>query len=358
MTGRWLWRGTVLLLLAAVLAAGGAASSRAQHADEAEALNHEMFRIYQAGKYKEAAEVEERELALRERQAGPDDPGVGLALNNLGNIYRKLGRYIETESLWKRNLAIREKALGPEHPYVATTLNNLALLYTDLNRHAEAEPLYQRSLAIREKVLGPDSSEVGLVLNNLALLYFYEGRYREAEPLYQRSLAVREKALGPNHRDVAQTALNLGLLYKRQDRYAEAELAEIEHKQWRKRDLRYGLHPHQKRIERTLKDAGVEDRKCGADAGDRGNGEPSKGFEQCDQRVRDQELIVAADALDDLQRRRQDESGKTDERRSKLPHGEHDRSDGWSGKRFREQPKSPSFTSALPFLLGLVPQNF
>jgi tetratricopeptide (TPR) repeat protein len=224
MTGWWLRCGRVLLVLAAVFAAGGAVSSRAQPADEAEALNHEMFRLSQAGKYKEAAEVEERELALRERQAGgPDDPGVGLALNNLANIYRKLGRYTEAESLWKRSLAIREKAFGPEHPNVATALNNLALLYTDLNRHAEAEPLYQRSLAIREKVLGPDSPEVGLLLNNLALLYFYEGRYAGAEPLYQRSLAVREKALGPNHRDVGQTVLNLAQLYKSQDRFAEAE---------------------------------------------------------------------------------------------------------------------------------------
>ena len=135
---------------------------RTEDGDDAAALNADVMRLYQAGKYPEATEIA------------------------------------------KRVLAIYEKALGPEHPYVGTSLNNLALMYQAQGRYAEAELLLRRGLAIREKALGPEHPDVGQSLNNLASLYQAQGRYADAEPLLSAALAICEKALGPEHPDVAR----------------------------------------------------------------------------------------------------------------------------------------------------------
>jgi tetratricopeptide (TPR) repeat protein len=63
-----------------------------------------------SGKYAEAADIAKRELAVAERQFGPDDAKVGATLNNLAALYRAQGCYAEAEPLFKRALAIAEKA--------------------------------------------------------------------------------------------------------------------------------------------------------------------------------------------------------------------------------------------------------
>lgn len=92
---------------------------------------------------------------------------------------RNQGRYKEAANLLNDALAIREKTLGKDHPAVAATLNNLAVLHAKRNKFKEAEPLCQRALEIREKVLGKDHPDVAKQLNNLALLCQNQGKYEE-----------------------------------------------------------------------------------------------------------------------------------------------------------------------------------
>ena len=106
----------------------------AQGADELEALNAQIVKLYRAGKYAEAIEIAKRSLAFSEKQLGPDHPAVGTALNNLALLYRAQGRYGEDEPLYKRSLALRKTALGPDHPDVGTSPNNLAALYQTQGR--------------------------------------------------------------------------------------------------------------------------------------------------------------------------------------------------------------------------------
>lgn len=79
-------------------------------------------------------------------------------------------KYKEAANLLNDALAIREKTLGENHPAVAATLNNLAVLYGKRGKYKEAEPLCKRALDIREKVLGREHPDVAKQLNNLALL--------------------------------------------------------------------------------------------------------------------------------------------------------------------------------------------
>jgi CHAT domain-containing protein/tetratricopeptide (TPR) repeat protein len=191
--------------------------------EDLEALNRQVTQLRQAAKYVEATDVAKRALAQAERQFGPDQLGISLALSTLATLYHDQGRYAEAESLFKRALTVNEKALGPDHPYVGIYLNNLALLYKEQGRFTEAEPLFKRALAIHEKALGPDHLSIGTDANNLGLLYTAQSRYAEAEPLFKRALAIAEKAQGPEHAGAATAISNLSQLYYLQGRYAEAE---------------------------------------------------------------------------------------------------------------------------------------
>jgi CHAT domain-containing protein/Tfp pilus assembly protein PilF len=190
---------------------------------EANELNQQVMKLYQAGKYAEAIPLAQRMLAITEQILGPTHPAVAQSLNNLAMLYKETGQYAKAEPLYQRSLAIKEKALGPIHPAVAAGLNNLAGLYQTTGQYAKAEPLYQRSLAIAEQALGPAHPDVATSLNNLAALYRTMGQYAKAEPLYQRSLAIREQTLGPTHPDIAVSLNNLALLYQTTGEYAKAE---------------------------------------------------------------------------------------------------------------------------------------
>ena len=221
MRGQWPRRAVCRAVVAVLIALTGPASAKT--AAEADKLNAEVERLYQAGKFAEAIPLAQRALSIREKALGPEHLFVGTSLNNLAGLYDNQGRTAEAEPLYKRGLGIYEKALGSQHPWVAAALNNLAALYESQGRYAEAEPLYKRSHDIWEKALGPEHPDVATSLNNLALLYESQGRYAEAEPLYKRSLVIREAALGPEHPHVGQTLNNLAGLHRRQSRYAEAE---------------------------------------------------------------------------------------------------------------------------------------
>ena len=97
-----------------VLAFAFAAS--AETAADADKLNVEVVRLYQAGKYAEAIPVAQRVLSIREKAMGPEHPEVGTSLNDLAELYRAQGRYDDAEPLYKRSLAIRERAGSPKTP--------------------------------------------------------------------------------------------------------------------------------------------------------------------------------------------------------------------------------------------------
>ena len=126
------------------------------------------------------------------------------------SVYRDQNKYREAANLLNDALSIREKTLGGNHPAVAATLNNLAVLYgkrgkvnhcdqiilDDYRRYwalfiqyRDAEPLCLRALQIREQVLGPDHPDVAKQLNNLALLCQNQGKvcFKGSTPRLEKS---------------------------------------------------------------------------------------------------------------------------------------------------------------------------
>lgn len=134
-------------------------------------------------------------------------------------IIRDQRKYKEAANLLNEALAIRERTLGENHQAVAATLNNLAVLYGKRGKFKEAEPLCKRALEIREKVFGHDHPDVAKQLNNLALICQNQGLYDEVEKYYRRALEIYEKKLGPDDPNVAKTKNNLSSAYLKQGKY-------------------------------------------------------------------------------------------------------------------------------------------
>jgi tetratricopeptide (TPR) repeat protein len=173
-------------------------------------------------RYREAELLYQQALRILQR-LGPGRPDVGMALNNLANIYLDQGKYVEAEPLYQQALRIFEQQLGPDHPRIAEPLNNLGKLYLNQGKYAEAEPLLQRALHVFEQQLGSQDPVVAESLDTLATFYSAQGKYVEAELFCQRALQIRKQSLGSDHPALAASLNNLAAIYFQQDKYAEAE---------------------------------------------------------------------------------------------------------------------------------------
>jgi CHAT domain-containing protein/Tfp pilus assembly protein PilF len=184
--------------------------SDAEALAEAVRLDEEVFRLYQAGRAKEALPLAKRALSINEKVLGPEHRDTALSLNNLGFLLKAMGDLRGAKPYYERALAICEKVLGPEHPDTARNLNNLGALLKAMGDLRGAKPYYERALAICEKVLGPEHRDTALILNNLGGLLKAMGDLRGAKPYYGRALAICEKVLGPEHPHTASILNNLG----------------------------------------------------------------------------------------------------------------------------------------------------
>ncbi|MGA7325537.1 MAG: tetratricopeptide repeat protein, partial [Rhodomicrobium sp.] len=200
----WLARKAANVLVVAILTAAAPAGLRAQGADDIAALNRQAEQLYGQGKYREAAAIAEKALALAERVLGPEHPDTLISVGSLALLNKAQGRYGEAERLFKRALEVSERVLGPEHPGTLQSVNNLALLYEAQGRYGEAEPLHQRALAARERVLGPEHPDTLLSMNNLAAFYFERSDWAHAAEFWLRSTTA---AAARTRRDAASQAL-------------------------------------------------------------------------------------------------------------------------------------------------------
>jgi CHAT domain-containing protein/tetratricopeptide (TPR) repeat protein len=194
--------------------------------EEAIQLYIQARELAELARYDEAILLNERSLAILEKEVGKEDFIVFPVLNNLAAMYVEKGDYVRAEPLYLRSLAIGEKLLGPEDVFVANVVNNLALLYQAKSEYQRAEMLLLRALKIREKGFGPDSTEVAVSLNNVAEFYRERGEsgdFARAELLYLRALAIKEKTLGADDPSLATTLGNIALLYQYKGEFDRAE---------------------------------------------------------------------------------------------------------------------------------------
>src|SRR5262245_38191976 len=134
-------------------------------------LRRQGLKLYADGKYKEAIEVFNKALAIREKILGPDDPMIAQILNHLGVLFPLVGDDEQGEAALKRAVTIYEKTYGPDDISVSAPLSNLSLIYRNRGDFSGAEAVMVRSVDIRAKKMGTDSLDYALGLNNLGIVY-------------------------------------------------------------------------------------------------------------------------------------------------------------------------------------------
>jgi CHAT domain-containing protein/tetratricopeptide (TPR) repeat protein len=219
-----LLRFAVALIATGLIVAAGPLAAQVQSAEDLTghfALLKKMSELYRAGKYAEAIQTGERDLALAEQKFGPDHSLVTARLNILALFYNSVGNYAEAESLYQRILAHAERTYRPDASRVPFI--HLAELYIEQGRYAEAEPLCQRVITMTENTFGTNHGEFGQWISKLATIYMHQGRYAQAELLFKRAGDILEKAYSPEAPEMGDFFSKLAELYQAQGRYAEAE---------------------------------------------------------------------------------------------------------------------------------------
>ncbi len=174
-------------------------------------------------KYAEAETYFKKAIATDQRLG--DAAELAHGLKGLGLLYANSGKYAQAEDLAQQQLAAFEKVYGPQDPRIADTLNDLGTDFELNGKLAEAEQTLGKALVIAQKAPSPSQSLIATIEQNLGGLLRNEGKYPQAESLMFLALNSRAKALGPNHPEVASVLASLGELYEYEMRFSDAERA-------------------------------------------------------------------------------------------------------------------------------------
>ena len=105
------------------------ASAPAVAQADLQAIDRRMSQFSARGNYA-AALVEAKKLeAAAKARYGVDHETYATVLNNVAFLHATLGQYDEAEDIFKRVLALREKNAGPDDLQVAKTLDMLSQMY-------------------------------------------------------------------------------------------------------------------------------------------------------------------------------------------------------------------------------------
>jgi CHAT domain-containing protein/tetratricopeptide (TPR) repeat protein len=130
-----------------------------------------------------------------------DHPRLANAHLHLGQAYGAVGSWPKAMAHQERALAIREEQLGPDHLVTRNQRSNLGISHFIIGDDVQARKLLVRSLegATDEEL---QHSVFSATHAWLGILELSQGRLVEAQAALERSLAMRAR-LGPSHPDVA-----------------------------------------------------------------------------------------------------------------------------------------------------------
>jgi tetratricopeptide (TPR) repeat protein len=210
----------IWLLLAAVvistsLATKPVSALQAQAADdakeleEADRLRSSVRKLYNEGKYDEAARTAKRIVEIREKIT-PNDFKTADAFNDLGELYLILHRNDQASGAFEKSLKICE--LNPTQnslpiSHILERLGKLAFLESD---DVKAERLLERSLEIRRKALNGDPLRLADSLIDLGNLYYDMHRFTKGERFYIEGLSMLEKVSGASDPKVVNAMKGYG----------------------------------------------------------------------------------------------------------------------------------------------------
>lgn len=142
---------------------------------QAAELTAQLVELFKAGRNKEALPVAQKVVEIRQRLGSRDDPLLGTAYANLGELYFELKKDKEAEQSFKQALAVYETKMEINVELIAKTLDRLGYLSFLKRDYQTAETMYLKSVEIREKKFGQTNPETIQSLKNFACASFLAG---------------------------------------------------------------------------------------------------------------------------------------------------------------------------------------
>jgi serine/threonine protein kinase/Tfp pilus assembly protein PilF len=170
-----------------------------------------------------AQRQQERALALRRQELGPDHPDTVGVLNDLGTIFHWQGNYAEAQKLMAETVEVKRRILGPRAPGTLRSVSNLAGILAEQGLFEEALPLAEETWEIQKRVEGPTSMVTLRSAYNVAIMRHHVGRLAEARSLFEETIQTLESAFSPDHQDTLRAMASLGELLLDQGQAREAE---------------------------------------------------------------------------------------------------------------------------------------
>ncbi|HET9950156.1 MAG TPA: CHAT domain-containing tetratricopeptide repeat protein [Candidatus Eisenbacteria bacterium] len=164
-------------------------------------------------------------LEIQESALGENDPELAKTLLGLGAVQSSLGNYAQARALTERGVAIEEIALGSANPERVMGLNSLASLRYSMGDFAGAIALFEEAIRLWERSPTPNELSLATCRHNLAGIYSEIGDLSRAVELMEQALRVRERDLGEKDPLVASTLLNLGSVLQDSGKRARAKEA-------------------------------------------------------------------------------------------------------------------------------------
>jgi tetratricopeptide (TPR) repeat protein len=112
-----------------------------------------------AGKFPEASSLGQQVVRWRREQLGAMHPSTLNAMLSHATVLRHLHQYREAEEIYDYVLCVKERNLGPEHEEVRSVLVAMALCKKEAGQPVVAQNLYQRVAKSSSKVLSATSSK-------------------------------------------------------------------------------------------------------------------------------------------------------------------------------------------------------
>jgi len=195
-----------------------------EHPDVADFLHALAASAFMRGDYERAEELNEQELALRDKLEGVDESGPSLSnLQNNATFQSFRGNLGAAEALLREVLSMQREAHRGDHEDVAATLEWLGDILAQQGDYASAGPLLTEALEMRLRLFGDEHISIASSLSELGNLLQNQGDFEEAEQLYREALEMTRAVNGESGAGVTDCLIDLGSVLQELGKLDEAE---------------------------------------------------------------------------------------------------------------------------------------
>ena len=162
-------------------------------------LDNLGYSLHHTGQYQEAEKVFQAALEHARVHLGTNNEDYCTRLSNLAMLHMDMGRLANCVSELEQCVSLAEQVLKPDNPYLGIMVNNLGLACEKTGDWDRALKYYLKALDLTEKVYGRDSYRCGIRLANISAIYRRTGRYELSLQYIRKAVAIHEKTVGKNH---------------------------------------------------------------------------------------------------------------------------------------------------------------